>query len=631
MPYSITTKDGITLQNIPDDVLPDSDALKKRVADIRAQRDAAAPQAPEAKPEPGFSDKLKGAGEAALTMLTAPVGAVGAVVGTGAGILESIAQGTFGTKAGVQNAEKRAAQAMQAGMYAPRTQSGQEYVQGIGEAFAPLQALGPPGAMGAMTINAATMPAKASAQLLRQQTLPAVAQAVRNPVQTVKGAATGAAQAVRDAVGMAQDVPKPTAGTMASGGAAAVDMARVRAERSANLPVPMRPTEAIATRDPILRAQEETLMKSEAGAPLRERAMDNNRALYQNFDVMRDETGAVAPDLKAAGVAIDAGLRREYKRDNVRRNVLYRRAEKAGETLEPLSIDPLQKLLATEEAIAADSPLLKKTANYVNLLQDLPSEQTNPGLLSVGNVEKVRQFVNANAGPEDMRWRRQLFDTLNQIDDTATGSKYAVARAAHRQLAEKWRDVGLVDRLMSTKKGTEDRAVALGDVVDEVVFRSKRDELPHIKGLLTRKNAPVSQQAWNEIQGATIARIRDAVYQNAARDAANQPIPSFVQFSKLMKNLEAEGKVDVLFGKAKAERLRDLLNAAEDYYSSLPGTVQSSNNDAVMWALVESGLMTMATGMPAPIVSSARAALNLNKNRKLAARVERAMNWKPEK
>ena len=36
MPYSITTKDGITINNIPDDVAPDSPELKQKVAAIRA-------------------------------------------------------------------------------------------------------------------------------------------------------------------------------------------------------------------------------------------------------------------------------------------------------------------------------------------------------------------------------------------------------------------------------------------------------------------------------------------------------------------------------------------------------------------------------------------------------------------
>jgi hypothetical protein len=44
MPYSITTKDGITINNIPDDVAPDSPELKQRVAQIRASGGQAQPQ-----------------------------------------------------------------------------------------------------------------------------------------------------------------------------------------------------------------------------------------------------------------------------------------------------------------------------------------------------------------------------------------------------------------------------------------------------------------------------------------------------------------------------------------------------------------------------------------------------------
>jgi hypothetical protein len=52
MAYSITTKDGITINNIPDDVAPDSSDLKARVAAIRAGGGAAALEAPTAPAEP---------------------------------------------------------------------------------------------------------------------------------------------------------------------------------------------------------------------------------------------------------------------------------------------------------------------------------------------------------------------------------------------------------------------------------------------------------------------------------------------------------------------------------------------------------------------------------------------------
>ena len=43
MAYSIVTKDGITIDNIPDNVDPESQELKDRVAAIRSERQVAQP------------------------------------------------------------------------------------------------------------------------------------------------------------------------------------------------------------------------------------------------------------------------------------------------------------------------------------------------------------------------------------------------------------------------------------------------------------------------------------------------------------------------------------------------------------------------------------------------------------
>jgi hypothetical protein len=58
MPYSITTKDGITINNIPDDVAPDSPDLKARVAAIRAGGGAAALETPVQPPKMGFLESI---------------------------------------------------------------------------------------------------------------------------------------------------------------------------------------------------------------------------------------------------------------------------------------------------------------------------------------------------------------------------------------------------------------------------------------------------------------------------------------------------------------------------------------------------------------------------------------------
>lgn len=59
MPYTITTKDGITLRNIPDEIDPNSDELKARVARIRSGEEGGTPTEPAAPAEePGLLKKL---------------------------------------------------------------------------------------------------------------------------------------------------------------------------------------------------------------------------------------------------------------------------------------------------------------------------------------------------------------------------------------------------------------------------------------------------------------------------------------------------------------------------------------------------------------------------------------------
>lgn len=54
MPWTLKTKDGITLNNVPDDIPPDSQVLKDRVAKLRAERDGSPVQTPaQAIPGPG--------------------------------------------------------------------------------------------------------------------------------------------------------------------------------------------------------------------------------------------------------------------------------------------------------------------------------------------------------------------------------------------------------------------------------------------------------------------------------------------------------------------------------------------------------------------------------------------------
>jgi hypothetical protein len=89
MPYSITTKDGITINNIPDNVQPDSPELKARVAQIRSSAPAQAPQETSMMQDIAAGATrglaLPAAGAALGAAVGAPLGGVGAIPGAIAG------------------------------------------------------------------------------------------------------------------------------------------------------------------------------------------------------------------------------------------------------------------------------------------------------------------------------------------------------------------------------------------------------------------------------------------------------------------------------------------------------------------------------------------------------------------
>lgn len=90
MPYTITTKDGITINNIPDDVPPDSPELKQRVAEIRAKGGAQALDQPETTASGILGGIVRGAGPIATGAALGgaaglPFAGVGAVPGAAMG------------------------------------------------------------------------------------------------------------------------------------------------------------------------------------------------------------------------------------------------------------------------------------------------------------------------------------------------------------------------------------------------------------------------------------------------------------------------------------------------------------------------------------------------------------------
>jgi outer membrane lipoprotein SlyB len=137
MPYSITTKDGITINNIPDDIVPDAQVLRDRVAQERAKLNGvdqeSAPQqsTPEiSEQDSGFIGSAARFGEPALTVASSIVAEpIAGIAGIGQALNPFAEQGA-GAKA--VKATKEAL------TFKPRTQEGREGLESLGEALAPV-------------------------------------------------------------------------------------------------------------------------------------------------------------------------------------------------------------------------------------------------------------------------------------------------------------------------------------------------------------------------------------------------------------------------------------------------------------------------------------------------------------
>lgn len=120
MPFTIETEDGIIIEDIPDDIAPDADIIKQRVATIRQQRDSGVPIDKQVgtpqQEEPSFIESGLGVLEAGLALATGGVAEPTAGFG---GVARA-------TTAGPEEATKTIEQIREGLTFQPRTEAGRE-------------------------------------------------------------------------------------------------------------------------------------------------------------------------------------------------------------------------------------------------------------------------------------------------------------------------------------------------------------------------------------------------------------------------------------------------------------------------------------------------------------------------
>jgi hypothetical protein len=489
-----------------------------------------------------------------------------------------------------------------------------------------------------MAIQAATQQAP-----LVAATAGRVAAAAAPAAQAVVQAPARAARAAGRAVGMLppepadMDAVSRTASALQRGsaGAAGVPMAAERAARAEMMPVPFTGPSALtagqATRNfAQLQFEKEAAKLGDVGAPLRERVETQTANMIRNFDALIDMPNPVAADPRAMGMGVDRALvnRVEVQRRKVRD--AYDRARTEGAMQAPVEMVPLATQLSELqplEGLVGTIPAVRREAVRLGVLAQDENGNLLPQTTSLENSELLRQFVNANTDWTDRREAligRRINGAIDSATEGVGGDAYRAARRQRQRFAEEFENVGLTAKLLGTKRGTDERQVAFGDVFDKVVLTAPVEEMNKLRSTLLRAG-PEGQQAWSDLKSGGIRFIKDASLSPSQRDASGNPLLSPDKLQRTVRSFDQDGKLEALYGKRQAQVLRDLAELASDIYTAPPGAINTSNTASALQVAMDSLVTFGATGVPAPALTALKEATKYVKNRKTKARIDAAL------
>jgi hypothetical protein len=606
---------------------PDFEVVAKAYEEAKAlERTSAMQQQAPVAPAPSLGQRLAGAAETGLALGTsATSGVLGFLGGTAAGLGRSIASGTFGTQAGVQDVGRSAQDGMRALTYEPRTELGREFTQATGESIgeiAPpiLPILTAPGAVVSGMRQAAPLASRA-----------------RTMVEPVVQAPMLAAQAVQRAVGFG-DPGSPAASTagMKSVGAAAtpLELQRFAEAEMAGL----RLSEGEIKRDPVLLSVEnEQARTASIQGPFLKRQRENNQAALRNLEQVLDSTDAQTGDLANTGIRVVDVLMSGWGAEKKKTSSLYNAFRASPEAKVSVDTTPILNFLNEQargvSGITGVPDTARQNAVALGIAAVSPDGRliATPGT-TIGKLEEFRQSVSAikATNPNDKRLASLLKQNIDAVGDPIGGERTRAMRAQRQRQAQKYENPAIVSRLLLERKGTDDPQTPVEDVFQKTILSARPSEITRIKRVLSTIPDADAQQAWREIQGATVRHLMSNAESGIGQD--NLPVISGAKLDAALKAFDQNGKLDLVMGKAAAEQIRNL-NQVLKYIQSTP-PLTSINNSGTARTIValmgESVAQSALTGIPFPILQASKLLRDNIKDSRTRARITKALNYRPK-
>jgi len=543
-------------------------------------------------------DYAKALYEVPATVLS---GAVAPFIGVGAGMVENIRQGT--------NQRVDRPELAQRFTYEPTSPVSQDVLGSMGEALTAAKI-------------PTYVPTIGTAARATQQASRATAPMVRGNLPSFDEFKGGVQTAPSRIADLLREREAPLSGV----GSAQVPEVAQRVQLAQNLRVPMQLSKGEATRDLGQQAFEAEIPKSfpEIGKPLLEGKAQRNDTILQNFDAYVDATGKETFGLRETGRVVDKALVNQVNRVKEKINEAYTLARESGETQEPIPYAPLKAYIEQQTPTVRSklAPILDAVDEQIRV-----NDPQSTGQISINQLEDIYQFINKNYDPTDAVSSghvRQMKNLINTVTEGKGGENYQAARALRTKFGREFENIGAVDKLLRTKKGTEDRAVAFEDVFKHSVLDGSLDDVQAI-GRTLKKAGPEGEQAWRELQGQTIEHIKDQVTRNIDTDMFGNPVVSPAKYKSIVRELDQDGKLDYLFGKKGAQEIRDLLEATILVNAPLKGAVNQSNTAS---AFIRA--MDKIKSSPLARLPLVKSSADYGIRREIRKQVEESLNFDPK-
>jgi hypothetical protein len=579
--------------------------------------------------EAGIVEKLIGAGETGLAITTGLFGGTLGGLRGGVGFAAQQArEGKIRDPLATRGLEQAIVQGAQDFTYMPRTEAGQEQTQAvgrfIGETIPPvIPVIGAPSMLAQATRQAAPF---VEANIRRGAT--AAQEMAMIPVQR-------GTQMVRDVFGM--ETPTVAGATgRTSGGAMATGGELQRMTTAKNLPVEVDLTLGAARRDAEQLAFEKEQMKGQLGQPLRQRAEENNLQILQNFDAIVDLTGAeqTRSGLAATGNSVINALSTGYEGAKAKTRAAYKKAESQGELDVLLNIDDLATYINSKKVESAlqNAPIInfaKDKGVELGVLEKLPDGSVQALPTTLKNTEALRRSINEVTGyePTNRLFSGELKKLIDQGTEGLGGELYKQARTLREQQARKYEGRAIVANLLTTVKGKDDPKIVASEAFQKSILNASPEEITFLKRVLLTSGKD-GQQAFKELQGATIKHLEDISTAGVGTDSQGRALVSTAKLNSAINQLDSNGRLDIILGKKNAEIVRDLNEVAKYVTTVPPGTLVNNSGTAgvLLAAMGEAATTGALTGLPLPAISILRAVNQQMKNNKTKARIAQALN-----